>query len=83
MIGSTIAAIEDILKEKQLQMEILRETLVSAQNSLKNYADKGRTEREFNEGDWVFLKLQPYRRCYVALRKNAKLAQNSMAPFRF
>jgi hypothetical protein len=44
--------------------------LVQAQNRAKQYADKGRTEREFNIGDFVYLKLQPYRQSSVVKRSN-------------
>jgi hypothetical protein len=37
------------------------------------YANKNCTEREFQEGDWVYLRLQPYRQKSVAMRKNLNL----------
>jgi hypothetical protein len=42
---------------------------------MKKMTDRNKTEREFSEGDWVFLKLQPYRQS-IALRKNFKLNLN-------
>ncbi|XP_070004806.1 uncharacterized protein [Nicotiana sylvestris] len=41
---------------------------------MKYYADKKRTKREFQVGDMVYLKLQPYRQTSIALRKNLKLS---------
>jgi hypothetical protein len=32
-----------------------------AQNRMKQQADQGRSERQFAEGDQVFLRLQPYK----------------------
>ena len=32
-----------------------------AQNRMKQQADQGRSERQFFEGDKVFLRLQPYK----------------------
>lgn len=52
--------------------KVLKENLDKAQNRMKVNADKKRTEREFNVGDWVFLKLQPYRQTSVAVRKSLK-----------
>ncbi|KAL2226249.1 UNVERIFIED_CONTAM: Transposon Ty3-G Gag-Pol polyprotein [Sesamum indicum] len=49
---------------------------------LKLYADKKRTEREFQVGDEVFLKLQPYKQTSVALRKQLKLSTNYFGPYR-
>lgn len=34
--------------------KVLKENLEKAQNRMKMYADKRRTKREFNIGDWVF-----------------------------
>ena len=33
-----------------------------AQNRMRQQADQCRTEREFEVGDWVFIRLQPYKR---------------------
>ncbi|XP_044510129.1 uncharacterized protein LOC123228729 [Mangifera indica] len=35
--------------------------MARAQHRIKMFADKKRTERRFDIGDWVYLKLQPYR----------------------
>ncbi|WMV42750.1 hypothetical protein MTR67_036135 [Solanum verrucosum] len=48
---------------------------------MKVYADKRRTEREFNVGDWVFLKLQPYKQTSVVVRKSLKLASKFYGPY--
>lgn len=50
--------------------KLLKENLEKAQNRMKMYADKMRIEREFNEGDWMFLKLPPYRHTSIAMRKS-------------
>nr|GEZ14581.1 eukaryotic translation initiation factor 3 subunit B [Tanacetum cinerariifolium] len=45
-----------------------------AQDMMKSKADKGRSEREFKEGDWVYLKLQPYRQLTIRQDKQNKLS---------
>ncbi|XP_075074638.1 uncharacterized protein LOC142162214 [Nicotiana tabacum] len=41
---------------------------------MKQFVDQRRTEREFQVGDMVYLKLQPYRQTFIALKKNLKLS---------
>jgi hypothetical protein len=48
---------------------------------MKRQADKGRSEREFASGDWVFLKLQSYVQSSVAVRVHQKLAFKFFGPF--
>lgn len=52
----------------------LRDNLIKAQERMKRYADKSRTERKFHKGDWVFPKFKPYRQISVANRSNLKLS---------
>ncbi|XP_071932996.1 uncharacterized protein [Coffea arabica] len=61
--------------------ELFRENLLQAQNRIKQLADRNRTERSFEVGDWVYLKLQPYRQTSIALRKKLKLAAKHYRPY--
>lgn len=47
----------DWLKDKQLLQNLIKQHLLRAQCRMKNQADKNRSERVFNIGDWVYLKL--------------------------
>ena len=49
---------------------------------MKRYADLQRTERSFEVGDLVYLKMQPYRETALGLRNSLKLSSKHYGPFR-
>jgi hypothetical protein len=49
---------------------LIQQQLARAQNRMKLQADKHRTERSFEVGTWVYVKLQPYVQTSVAARAN-------------
>jgi hypothetical protein len=69
-----IPQLEEWLKERDTMTKLLQQHLERVQQRMKSQADKGRTERVFEAGDKVFLKLQPYLQSSVAFRANHKLA---------
>nr|XP_027101676.1 uncharacterized protein LOC113722595 [Coffea arabica] len=52
------------------------------QLSQRQYADRNRSERSFEVGDLVYLKLQPYKQTSIALRRNLKLSSKYDGPYR-
>lgn len=76
-----IPQLEEWLEERHKMTRLLQHHLERVQQRMKAQADKGRTERSFEVGDEVFLKLQPYLQSSVAHRANHKLAFKFYGPF--
>jgi hypothetical protein len=55
--------------------------LAAAQNKMKYYADQNRSFRQYQEGDMVYVKLQPFAQSSVAHRPCAKLSFKYFGPF--
>ncbi|WVZ02752.1 hypothetical protein V8G54_023558 [Vigna mungo] len=83
--GSTIPSkVQSVNQLQQERDEILRELkddLCKAQEQNKKQANKHRREVEFQVGDWVYLKLQPYRLKSLAKRPNEKLRPRFYGPY--
>lgn len=69
------------LAERALMQDVLKQHLTRARQIMKDQADKHRSHRQFEVGDWVFLKVQPYVQHSVANRASHKLAFRYFGPF--
>uniref|UniRef100_A0A453HXK7 Tf2-1-like SH3-like domain-containing protein n=1 Tax=Aegilops tauschii subsp. strangulata TaxID=200361 RepID=A0A453HXK7_AEGTS len=70
-----------VVIDYKAQTELLRAQLIRAQQRMKSYADKNRTERQFQPGDQVLLKLQPYAQQTVVNRSYPKLSYKYFGPY--
>lgn len=62
-------------------LDLVRQ-LLRAQQRMKMQADKRRTERSFQVGDMVYLKLQPYVQASLAPRAHQKLSYRYFRPYK-
>lgn len=70
------------LQDRTQMTALIRQHLLRAGQQMKESADKHRSDRVFAEGDWVFLKLQPYVQCSVATRANQKPYVLKLQPYK-
>ena len=64
------------MKHQQQVLQLLKDNLNLGQNQMKQQAYQHRSERSLNVGDWVFLRLQPYKE--MSLKKTNK--DNKLSP---
>jgi len=80
-LQTNLPAVKNQLEEHQKVVQILKENLSVAQNRMKQQADRNRTERSFEVGDWVFVKLQPYKQLSLRQKGKNKLAPKFYGPY--
>ncbi|XP_026396541.1 uncharacterized protein K02A2.6-like [Papaver somniferum] len=62
------------LKDKDAMLDLLKESLHKSQERMKFFADHKRSDRSFEVGEQVYLKLQPYMQSSMAIISNFKLS---------
>ncbi|GKD06938.1 transposon ty3-G gag-pol polyprotein [Tanacetum coccineum] len=81
--GTTnIQVVDEYLRDRDELLRHLRANLLATQHRMKIQADHHRRELEFEKGDLVFVKLQPYRQTSVATRVSNKLSPRFFGPYR-
>ncbi|PHT49342.1 hypothetical protein CQW23_09089 [Capsicum baccatum] len=66
---SQLDAVDRSLSAREATLRLLKSNLLKAQNKMKVQAGKKRSDRCNEIGDWVYVKLQPYRQ--VSLRSHS------------
>ncbi|KAI3664853.1 hypothetical protein L6452_43462 [Arctium lappa] len=70
----------EIVQETADKVKEIRERLNAAQDRQKSYADKKRRPVEFQVGDWVMLKVSPWKGI-IRFGKRGKLSPRFLGPF--
>ena len=78
---SKVQAVDQLLQHCATMLTHLRENLHQAQNRMKQQVDQHRSERQFQEGDQVFLKLQPYKQKSLKDKGCQKLSPKFYGPY--
>lgn len=78
---SKVQAVDQLLQHRATMLAHLRENLHQAQNRMKQQADQHRSERQFQELDQVFLKLQPYKQTSLKEKGCQKLSPKFYGPY--
>ena len=60
-VQTNLPDVTNQLEETQKFVQTLKENLNNARNCMKQQANQNKTKREFEVGEWVFVKLQPYK----------------------
>ena len=76
-----IPDLKEWFQQREQMVSLLHQHLMQQQQRMKAQADKHRTERTFEVGDKVYLKLQPYIQISVAVQGNRKLAFRFYGPY--
>jgi len=81
-IPSKLEEVNQLSKDRDELLQELRNNLLKAQDQMKISVNKHRRELVLLEGDWVFLKLQPYRMMSLARKPNEKLGPLFYGPYK-
>nr|KYP47835.1 Transposon Ty3-I Gag-Pol polyprotein [Cajanus cajan] len=78
--SSNIEAVDSVLTTREALYELLQKRLSKAQAAMKHSADSKRRDVYYKVGDWVYVKLRPYRQLSVSGSYH-KLSKRFYGPF--
>jgi hypothetical protein len=80
-LRSNIDIVNSLLRDRHHTLLQLEANLLRAQDRMKKFADTHHTECKFDVGDWVYLRLCPYRRISLSHSTYPKLSPYFYEPF--
>ena len=79
--SAKVDQVDQELIDRDKLLQLLKDNLSTAQARMKQQADTRRSEREFSVGDWVYLRLQPYKQLSINTRASMKLFPRFYGPY--
>ncbi|KAH0693099.1 hypothetical protein KY290_021276 [Solanum tuberosum] len=73
--------VEDFMLSKQFKLELAKFHLHRAQQRMSAQANTHKSDRHFQVGDWVYVKLQPYRQSSLCIFSYHKLTSRYFGPY--
>lgn len=73
--------VDKILITREFKAQLLNFHLHRAQQRMQSLANKHRSDRQLKVGDWVYLKIQPYRQVTVSQQAFNKLSAKFYGPY--
>ena len=70
----------EIVEETTQNVQVIKANMKAARDRQKSLADRHATDREYKVGDWVFLKLSPWKGI-VGFGKKGKLSPRYIGPY--
>jgi hypothetical protein len=77
-----VPTIKDQMEKYHKVVQLLKENITVTRDQLEYfYVDQHRIEREFEVGEWVFVRLQPYKQLSLKQQGKNKLAPRFYGPY--
>lgn len=80
--NSKVQAVKNHIEKNKRIINLLKENFTMTHNRMKQQADRHHIEREFEEGDWVFIRIQPYKKLSLKQKGKNKLALKYYGPYK-
>ena len=76
-----MATLDAYLQKRQQALQVLKMELANSKNHMKQFADKKKSEREFQVGEVLYLKLKPGHLKSLLHKPSSKLNPKLYRPF--